>query len=118
MRNSLVSIGLGFGLGLGLIASGGVTSAQVIGNVSGNCTTTGSPGNWTIMCGDLNPGPGTTLIAPPTRDTSTAAGESGIAIESPPSPAPAPAPAPVTEPAPETLADTSTTATGTQANRA
>ena len=96
-------------LGVGLVASSGVTSAQndvpvIISNGSGTCvtapsvTTSGvSAGDWTITCGDINPGSGLTVIGPPTADSVTvsAAGDSG----------PAPAPAPVAEPAPETAVE-------------
>src|SRR5829696_4032540 len=82
------------------------TQAPVIaGNVNGSCVTAppaGNPGanagDWTITCGDINPGSGLTVIGPPTAETVTvsAVGESGPA----PAPDPAPEPAPVEEPAP------------------
>lgn len=82
-------------LGLGLIAAGGVASAQaqyapiVSTNTTGNCVTYGTPGNWTISCGDINYAPGQAVVVAPTIDTSSAAGTSGVA------PAPVAAPAPV-----------------------
>jgi uncharacterized protein YraI len=77
------------GLGLALVAARDVAPAQaqqapvVLTNTSGDCGTYGSPGNWTIVGGDLNPGMGTTLITPPSVSNSP-----------PPPAAPAPAPAP------------------------
>ena len=102
-------------LGVALVASGGVASAQkdvpvIISNGSGTCTTSPSTttagvsaGDWTITCGDINPGSGLTVIGPPTADSVTvsAAGDSGPA----PAPAPVAEPAPVEEPAPETTVD-------------
>jgi Bacterial TSP3 repeat len=80
----------------------------ITGNVDGSCVTrpsvtnTGAnAGDWTITCGDLNPGAGMTVISP-----STAASEPAPIVAPEPAPEPARAPvsepAPVAEPAPET----------------
>ncbi len=108
-------------LSVGIVASGGVASAQkevpiIISNGSGTCTTSPSTttsgvnaGDWTITCGDINPGSGLTVIGPPTADSVTvsAAGDSGPAPAPEPvaEPAPVEEPAPVAEPVPETTID-------------
>jgi hypothetical protein len=104
-------------LGLGLITASGVASAQqsdvpvIISNGSGDCvtaptvSTTGvSAGDWTITCGDINPGPGMTVIGPPgaSHVSDSAVGESGSRAAPEPAPAADPAPEPVAEPAPDT----------------
>ena len=85
-------------LSLGLIAGSGVASAQktdgpfILGNIDSSCVTSGaSAGDWTITCGDIAPGPGTTLITPPSVDTMLAPVDEA--------PAPAPASEPAVEPA-------------------
>jgi Bacterial TSP3 repeat len=112
-------------LGVGLVASSGVASAQqkdipvIISNGSGTCVTSPSTttsgvnaGDWTITCGDINPGSGLTVIGPPSVDSVTvsAAGDSGPAPAPAPvaEPAPAEEPAPVEEPAPDTTVDAAT----------
>jgi len=72
----------------------------ITGNVDGNCVTSPSvnstganAGDWTITCGDLSPGAGTTVIGPP-----SAASEPAPVV----APEPVVEPAPVAEPAPET----------------
>ena len=86
------------GLSVGLIAGSGVASAQktdgpfILGNIDSSCVTSGAGvGDWTITCGDIAPGTGTTLIAPPAVD----------AVLAPVDVVPAPAPAsePAAEPA-------------------
>jgi hypothetical protein len=64
------------GLSVGLIAGSGVASAQktdgpfILGNIDSSCVTSGAGvGDWTISCGDITPGSGTTLIAPPSVDS-------------------------------------------------
>lgn len=88
-------------LGLGLVASGSGALAQQsppnIITTSGNCVTTGVPGDWTITCGDIGPGATTTLITPPSLNT----------IPAPVDLAPAPAPAPATETAVDASVDSS-----------
>jgi hypothetical protein len=93
-------------LGMGLAGMHGAALAQIneapiiTGNVAGNCitspsvsTTGANAGDWTITCGDISPGPGLTVIGPPS-----------VASDPAPVLAPEPVvePAPVTEPAPET----------------
>ena len=85
-------------LTVGLIASSGVASAQqtegpfILGNIDSTCSTSGpGPGNWTITCGDIAPGSGTTLITPPSVDSVLAPVDVA--------PAPAPASEPAAEPA-------------------
>jgi hypothetical protein len=75
----------------------------ITGNVNGSCVTTPSvnstgviAGVWTITCGDLNPGAGTTVIGPPSMATNPAP-----VVAPEPAPEPVSEPAPVTEPAPE-----------------
>ena len=104
-------------LGLGLISASGVASAQqsdvpvIISNGSGDCvtaptvSTTGvNAGDWTITCGDINPGAGMTVIGPPGADhvTDSAVGDSGSRAAPEPDPVAAPAPEPVAAPAPDT----------------
>src|SRR5215207_10310969 len=86
------------GLSVGLIAVSGVASAQktdgpfILGNIDSSCVTSGAGvGDWTITCGDIAPGPGTTLIAPPSVDSVLAPVDVA--------PAPAPASEPTAEPA-------------------
>src|SRR5215213_11739871 len=91
-------VGILVGLGVGLIAGSGVASAQktdgpfILGNIDSSCVTSGAGvGDWTITCGDIAPGSGTTLIAPPAVD----------AVLAPVDVVPAPTPAsePAAEPA-------------------
>ena len=97
-------------LSVGLFAGSGVASAQktdgpfIMGNIDSTCSTSGAgAGNWTITCGDIAPGSGTTVIAPPSVDSLLAP------IDMAPAPAPAsdpaPEPAPVDDPATEVPAD-------------
>src|SRR5215210_8924020 len=96
-------------LSMGLAGMHGGALAQmkdtplIIGNVDGNCVTSPSvnnsganAGDWTITCGDLNPGAGTTVIGPPS-------------VSSEPAPVVAPEPVsepvPVSEPAPEAVVE-------------
>jgi hypothetical protein len=68
-------------------------------NANGDCVTYGSPGDWTITCGDLGPGSGLMVVSPPVAvDTVPATTE----VSPAPAPAPAaePAPAPAAEPVP------------------
>ncbi len=93
-------------LGLGVSGTTGGTLAQmkdapiITGNVEGTCvtspsvnTTGANAGDWTITCGDISPGPGMTVIGPP-----SAASEPAPVL----APEPVVEPAPVAEPAPET----------------
>src|SRR4051812_29759004 len=95
-------------LSMGLAGVQGDALAQIkdapliTGNVEGNCVTSPSgntsgvsAGDWTITCGDIAPGPGLTVIGPPS-------------VTSAPAPvvAPEPVAAPAAEPAPVVAADT------------
>ena len=85
------------GLVMGLVGVRDEAAAQELGapvvltNADGNCAVSPAPpnaGGWTITCGDIGPGSGTTVIGPP------------VITSAPPAevvPAPAPAAAPVTE---------------------
>ena len=97
---AFVSLGMGLaGMHGGALAQ--INEAPIItGNVAGNCvtspsvnTTGANAGDWTITCGDISPGPGLTVIGPPS-----------VASDPAPVLAPEPViePAPVAEPAPET----------------
>ncbi|MCD6059128.1 MAG: hypothetical protein K0Q89_2658, partial [Thermomicrobiales bacterium] len=110
-------------LSIGLTGMHGGALAQVkdapiiTGNVDGNCitspsvnTTGANAGDWTITCGDISPGPGLTVIGPPSLASEPApvvAPEPVVAPANEPAPVVAePAPV-VAEPAPETaVADT------------
>ena len=115
----LIVAAVGLSLGLASVHGGAMAQIKgapiVTGNVDGSCVTAPSAnstgvnaGDWTITCGDLNPGAGMTVIGPP-------------AVVSNPAPPPAPVaapepvnePAPVAEPAPET---TETAAVATESD--
>jgi len=96
-------------LSMGLAGLHGVALAQIkdapiiTGNVDGSCVTTPSfnsrgvnAGDWTITCGDLNPGAGMTVI-----DAPVVASNPAPAVAPEPAPEPVSEPAPVAEPAPE-----------------
>src|SRR5215207_2794538 len=101
-------------LGVGLVAGRGVASAQdkdvpvIVGNVDSTCVTSPSLGNpganagdWTITCGDITPGSGITVIAPPSADAVLTPADLAPAAES----APAAEPAPVADPGTDTPVD-------------
>lgn len=80
MKRTIATVALGLGLIAGGAASAqaqqappGVTSI----NTTGNCVTTGTPGNYTISCGDINYSPGNAVMVAPRIDTSNAAGSDG-----------------------------------------
>ncbi|MFT4040637.1 MAG: hypothetical protein QM692_20825 [Thermomicrobiales bacterium] len=115
MKRTLATIALGLGLAVtGAVSASAQTAPPGVAsiNTTGNCVTTGSPGNWTISCGDINYSPGNAVMVAPTVNTSNAAGSDGTTSR--------PAPAPDTtasDPAPSTMdasADSSTS-TGTVA---
>lgn len=92
MKRVIIAISLGFAFaGAQGVAALAQDAPVVLTNTTGDCATYGSPGNWTIVCGDLNPGSGTRVIGPPSVDT--------VPVST--NPAPAPAPAPATEAAPD-----------------
>ena len=95
-----------------------INDAPIItGNVSGNCvtspsvnTTGATAGDWTIICGDIAPGPGLTVIGPP-----SVASDPVPVVAPEPVAAPANEPAPVVaEPAPEPV--TADTAVATESD--
>src|SRR5215203_2686787 len=123
-RRLIAAVSLSLAMGLGGMHSAALaqqTQAPVItGNVNGSCVMAppvGNPGanagDWTISCGDLNPGAGMTVIGPPSVEK----GPPPIDL----APVPAPAsdsepvsvdePAPVEEPAAETTVDADETDT-------
>jgi hypothetical protein len=97
-------------LSVGLFAGSGVASAQqtegpfILGNIDSSCTTSGAGvGDWTITCGDIAPGTGTTLITPASVDSVLAPLD--VAPAPVPETEPAAEPAPVDDPAPDVPAD-------------
>jgi hypothetical protein len=101
----LIVAAVGLSLGLASVHGGAMAQIKgapiVTGNVDGSCVTAPSAnstgvnaGDWTITCGDLNPGAGMTVLGPPAV----------VSNPAPPVAAPEPVnePAPVAEPAPET----------------
>ena len=113
-------------LGLGLVA-GGALSAQAQQappdvasiNTTGNCVTTGTPGNWTISCGDINYSPGNAVMVAPTINSSNAAGSDGTTNRSSDSGSlnASPAPAPVSAPVDEVSSDSATGTVATAEDR-
>lgn len=96
---SMKRVSMVVSLSVGLIAVSGVASAQktegpfILGNIDSTCVTSGAgAGNWTITCGDVAPGAGTTLITPSSVN-------SGL-VPADAAPGPAPASEPAAEPAP------------------
>jgi len=94
-----------------LFAGSGVASAQkadgpfIMGNIDSTCVSSGADGgNWTITCGDIAPGSGTTKIAPPSVDSLLAPSDTAPALA--PASDPAPEPAAVDEATTEAPADT------------
>src|SRR5215211_4653313 len=90
-----ISLSLSLGMGLGGMHSGALaqqTQAPVIsGNVNGSCVmappagnTGANAGDWTITCGDLNPGSGMTVIGSPSVE------KAPIPVDLTLAPAPAP----------------------------
>jgi hypothetical protein len=94
-------------MGLAGVQSGALAQIKdapiITGNVDGNCvtspsgnTTGANAGDWTITCGDIAPGPGLTVIGPPSVTSAPA----------PPMVAPEPVAAPASEPEPVVATDT------------
>jgi len=113
-------------LGLGLIAGNAVsaqaqTSSPGVSsiNTTGNCVTTGTPGNWTVSCGDINYSPGNAVMVSPRIDTSNAAGSDGTTTRSsdPGSLNASPAPAPVSAPVDDVASDSTTGTVATAEDR-
>jgi hypothetical protein len=97
-------------LSVGLIAGSGVASAQktegpfILGNIDSSCISSGAGvGDWTITCGDIAPGSGTTLITPASVDSVLAPLD--VAPAPVPEADPAAEPAPVDDPVTEVPAD-------------
>ena len=97
-------------LSVSLVAGSGVASAQktdgpfIIGNIDSTCHTSGAgAGTWSITCGDIAPGSGTTRIEPSSVDTELAPDD--VVPASTAASEPAPEPAPVDDPATEVPAD-------------
>jgi hypothetical protein len=99
-------------LSLSLVGAQSVALAQLAGapgivsTANGDCVTSGSPGDWTITCGDLGPGSELMVVSPPVA-VDTVPASTDLA----PAPAPAPEPAPVAEPVSDTSGDAVTTET-------
>jgi hypothetical protein len=113
MKRAIATVALGMGLIAGTAVSAqaqqappGVASL----NTTGNCVTTGTPGNWTISCGDINYSPGNAVMVAPRIDTSNAAGTNGTTSRSsnPGTLNASPAPAPVAAPADDVASDSAT----------
>ena len=101
-RRLIAAVSLSLAMGLGGMHSAALaqqTQAPVItGNVNGSCVMAppvGNPGanagDWTITCGDLDPGAGMTVIGSPSVES--------ILVPVDVAPAPVPASEPATEPA-------------------
>lgn len=99
MKKAIATVALGLGLMTGSAISAQAQQAPpdvASINTTGNCVTTGSPGNWTISCGDINYSPGNAVMVAPRINTSNAAGSDGTTTRSSDngtlnaSPAPAP----------------------------
>jgi hypothetical protein len=101
----LIIAAVGLSVGLAGVQGGALAQIKdapiITGNVEGNCVTSPSmnatganAGDWTITCGDISPGPGMTVIGPPS-------------VTSDPAPmvAPEPVAVPVNEPAPVVATD-------------
>ncbi len=119
MKKAIATVALGFGLiaGSAVSAQAQQTPPDVASiNTTGNCVTTGTPGNWTISCGDINYSPGNAVMVAPRINTSNAAGIDGTTNRSSDagslnaSPAPAPVSAPVDEVAGDSTTGTVATA--------
>ena len=119
MKKTIATVALGFGLiaGSGVSAYAQTSSPAVSSiNTTGNCVTTGSPGNWTVSCGDINYSPGNAVMVAPRIDTSNAAGSDGTSTRSSDagtlnaSPEPAPVSAPVDDVSGDSVTGTVATA--------
>lgn len=122
MKKAITTVALGLGLLAGSAVSAqaqqtppGVNSV----NTTGNCVTTGTPGNWTISCGDINYSPGNAVMVAPRIDTSNAAGSDGTTVRSADAGSlnSSPAPAPVSAPADEVSSDSVTGTVATAEDR-
>lgn len=113
-------VGVAISLSLSLVGTQGGALAQEAGapgittTTSGDCVTSGTVGDWTIVCGDLGPGSGLMVVSPPVVEDTVPA-----SIDPLPAPAPAPEPVPVAEPASDTseAALSTETAVATETDR-
>ena len=119
MKKAIATVALGFGLITGSAISAQAQQAPpdvASLNTTGDCVTTGTPGNWTISCGDINYSPGNAVMVAPRINTSNAAGSDGTSTRSSnsgtlnASPAPAPVAAPVEDAATDSTTGTVATA--------
>jgi hypothetical protein len=122
MKQAIATVALGFGLIAGSAVSAQAQTAPpdvASVNTTGNCVTTGSPGNWTISCGDISYSPGNAVMVAPRIDTSNAAGTDGTTTRSSDSGTlnAAPAPAPVSAPADDVPSDSVTGTVATAEDR-
>jgi hypothetical protein len=122
MKKAIATVALGLGLVAGstISAQAQQTPPDVASiNTTGNCVTTGTPGNWTISCGDINYSPGNAVMVAPRIDTSNAAGTDGTTIRSSDSGSlnASPAPAPVSAPVDDVAADSPTGTVATAEDR-
>jgi hypothetical protein len=122
MKKTIATVALGLGLVAGSAISAQAQQAPpdvASINTTGNCVTTGTPGNWTISCGDINYSPGNAVMVAPRIDTSNAAGSDGTATRSSDSGSlnASPAPAPVSAPVEDVASDTATGTVATAEDR-
>lgn len=120
MKKAIATVALGFGLIVGSAISAQAQQAPpdvASINTTGNCVTTGTPGNWTISCGDINYSPGNAVMVAPTINTSNAAGTDGTTNRSSNSGSLNAAPAPVSAPVDEVTSDTATGTVATADDR-
>jgi hypothetical protein len=107
---SMKRVSILISLSVSLCAGSGVASAQktdgpfIMGNIDSTCHTSGAgAGTWSITCGDIAPGSGTTLIEPSSLDAELAPDD--VVPASIPSSESAPEPVAVDDPATEVPAD-------------
>jgi hypothetical protein len=122
MKKAIATVALGFGLiaGNAVSAQAQQTPPDVASiNTTGNCVTTGTPGNWTISCGDINYSPGNAVMVAPRIDTSNASGSDGTTIRSSDDGTlnASPAPDPVSAPADDVSSDSVTGTVATAEDR-
>ncbi|MDQ2651633.1 MAG: hypothetical protein M3Z20_01200, partial [Chloroflexota bacterium] len=122
MKKAIATVALGLGLVAGSAISAQAQQAPpdvASINTTGNCVTTGTPGNWTISCGDINYSPGNAVMVAPTINSSNAAGSDGVTNRSSNSGSlnASPAPAPVSAPVDEVASDSATGTVATAEDR-
>lgn len=122
MKKIIATVALGMGLVAGsAVSAQAQTSAPGVSsiNTTGNCVTSGSPGNWTVSCGDINYSPGNAVMVAPRIDTSNAAGSDGTTTRTSDSGTlnASPAPAPVSAPIEDVASDSATGTVATAEDR-